>query len=314
MTGHGLQVVQFVHPGFEYHGSEYVGGRSTRSGVMGWKPGLSRHDRKFMLTRGSVLDCDTGRDHASVPIVFWGEWEGPSVFWKLNGPPGKPMPSIIHAPFRPAHCPIVPIQNTDPMVFGDAFVYSNCLQNAYRSLRTLGRGSIVLFGRHARVNGQRSFSLDTCLVIDRVETLAPVPIDVASYTSDLLTDVVLSPLHTEGAVDDLTVYFGQRRSPERSGPFSFFPARPASATMPLFARPQISAMGPLHGVISPENMQGIKTTSGLSVEDRDAIWEEVVRQLAKQDCGLGYHAEPPPVLSALKAENATRHGPLALAT
>ena len=126
MTGDGLQVVQFVHPGFEYQGSEHVGGRSTRSGVMGWKPGLSRHDRKFMLTRGSVLEWDTGRDHPSVPIVFWGEWEGRSVFWKLNRPPGKPMPSIIHAPFRPAHCPTVPIQNTDPMVFGDAFVYSNC--------------------------------------------------------------------------------------------------------------------------------------------------------------------------------------------
>ena len=161
----------------------------------------------------------------------------------------------------------------------------------------------MLFGRHAHVDGQRSFSLDTCLVIDRVATLAPIPIDVDSYTSDLLTDAVLSPLHTEGAIDDLTVYFGRRRSRDVAGPFSFFPARPGSNTMPLFARPQLSAAGPLQGVISAENMQGIKTTSGLSVADRDAIWQEVVRQVAQQDCGLGYHAEPPPVLGAPAADN-----------
>ena len=72
--------------------------------------------------------------------------------------------------------------------------------------------------------------------------------------------------------------------------------------MPLFTRPQLS------------DMQGIKTTSGLSVIDRDAIWEEVVRQVAQQDCGLGYHAEPPPALGAPNADNAARNGPMALAT
>jgi hypothetical protein len=36
-----VQVVQFVHPGFEYH----VGGRYLRSGVMSWKPGKCMHRR-----------------------------------------------------------------------------------------------------------------------------------------------------------------------------------------------------------------------------------------------------------------------------
>ena len=41
MTGK-LEVLQFVHPGFEYHRSEHVGRGGIRSDVMGWKPGCSR--------------------------------------------------------------------------------------------------------------------------------------------------------------------------------------------------------------------------------------------------------------------------------
>ncbi len=313
MTGKPLQVVQFVHPGFEYHRSEHIGRPEVRSGVMGWKPGLSQHNRKFVLTRGSLHEWSTGRDHRLIPIGFWGEWEGPSVFWKLDGSPGKPMPSIIHSPFRPAQPPTAPIQNTDPMVFGDAFVYSNCLQGAYRSLRTLCQGSMILFGRHARVDGHPSFNLDTCLVVDqRVETLEPVPIDVARYGTDLLTDAVLSPIHTEGAREKLTVYFG-RRSPDGGGPFSFVPARSVTDAPPLFARPALLPEGALQGVVSPGNMQGVKVTSGLSLAERDAIWEEVVRQVARQGCGLGYHAAPPPVLQPHEAEVVARGGPTPLA-
>jgi hypothetical protein len=47
------------------------------------------------------------------------------VFWKINDAPGKPRPSIIHAPFRSERLPLEFVQNTDPMVFGDAFIYSN---------------------------------------------------------------------------------------------------------------------------------------------------------------------------------------------
>ena len=309
-----VQLVQFVHPGFEYRRSEHVGGRKTRSGLMGWKPGNTNHDRKFMVARGSLLEWDTGRDRPGVPMVFWGEWEGPSVFWKLAGSPGKPLPTVIHAPFRPDQCPTGSIQNTDPMVFGDAFVYSNCLQAAFPSLRSLSPGSIVLFGRHSRPDNQRSFNLDTCLVIDRIETLPPVPVDPESYGIDLLTDAVLGPVHTEGARDELTVYFGRRRPPDGAGPFSFFPARLMKEPPPLFERPLLTPTGSLKGIISPENMQGINTTSGLSLSDRDAIWEEVVRQVAQQDCGLGYQAAPPPMLDTPGAEAAGGGAPMPLTT
>lgn len=139
---------------------------------MKWKRGRTAHDRKFLLTWGSLLESETGQDHALAPLVFWGEWEGPSVFWRVESP-SRPLPSVLHSPFRPATCPREPVQNTDPMVFGDAFIYSNCLQAAYRSLRTLTPGSIMLFGRFGRVAGQGSFSIDTCLVVDRREAFSP---------------------------------------------------------------------------------------------------------------------------------------------
>jgi hypothetical protein len=297
MTGQPLQVVQFVHPGFEYH----VGDRNTRSGVMPWKPGRSQHNRKFMLTLGSLFDPGTGEDHTSAPLGFWGEWEGPSVFWRVDSP-GPSLPTILHAPFRPTSCPTEPVQNTDPMVFGDAFIYSNCLQGAFRSLRTLSPGSIVLFGRH----GHPSFSLDTCLVIDRVETLTPAPIHPDSYGDDLLADVVLGPLFTEDLHQDLSVYFGRRPPPGGAGPCSFFPARLVTDSPPLFARPELSPAGALDGIISPTKNQAIKLTSHLTVTDRDAIWAEVVVQVHRQGCGLGHLAEPPPLLDPHAAASAAR--------
>lgn len=305
-----FQIVQFVHPGFEYQTRKHVGPRSQRSGVMEWKEGKSAHDRKFMLTGGSLFDPETGEDHISVPIAFWGEWEGPSVFWRID-PAGKPGPSILHAPLRPTECPTTPVQNTDPMVFGNAFIYSNCMQRTYRSLRSLSPGSIVLFGRYSREDGTPAFSLDTCLVIDRGRKLSPIPFDEDTHGVDLLEDAVLKPLYTEGAREELTVYLGRRRAPNQVGPFSFFPARLMFDAIPTFARPELRPVGPLASVVRPGNMQGIKSTTH-NVADRDAVWAEVVRQVVAHGCGLGYHAEAPPLLERAAAESASEREPLVL--
>jgi hypothetical protein len=281
-----LAVVQFVHPGFEYPLRE-------PSGVMDWKAGNSKHDRKFLLSIGSVIDFDSGTRRADVPIAFWGEWEGPSVHWRVESS-GQPLPRVVHAPFRPAEWPAHPVQNTDPLVFGPAVIYSNCLQNVYASLQNLEPGSIILFGRHSHPKRVPAFSLDTCLVVEDRELLGPSGSEDA-LGQNLLRDAVLHPLHTEGARDPLTIYYGAR--PDGSRPFSFFPARPVQDKPPLFARPDLSPVGPLEGVVSPANMQGIKL-SRVSAADRDVIWQEVARQTARQGCALGFHAAAPPVVSS----------------
>lgn len=53
MSG-GFQVVQFIHPGFEYPARTHAGSAGGQSGVMAWKAGLSKHNRKFLLSIGST--------------------------------------------------------------------------------------------------------------------------------------------------------------------------------------------------------------------------------------------------------------------
>jgi hypothetical protein len=303
MSNQKLTVVQFVHPGFEYP-------LPGASGVMGWKDGNTGHDRKFILTRGSIVDWESKRVREVAPLGFWGEWEGPSVYWRVRSS-GRPLPAIVHAPFRPVRWPSHSVQNTDPMVFGDAFIYSNCLQNTFTTLRALAPGSMILFGRHGRPGGEPVFSLDTCLVVDQVTVLRSVHGD-EPCGADLLRDAVLRPLHSEGVHGALGVHFGKTRSASRS-PFSFFPARSMNASPPLFARPSLTPAGALDGVVSPRNMQGIKITAGLNVAERDEVWSEVARQVAEQGCALGFHASPPPAIDFATAEAAAQRAPAAFA-
>lgn len=289
------KVVQFVHPGLEYSTRKYVGDRKQRSGVMPWKEGGSIHNRKFMWHPGSAFDVRSGVDHVDVPLTLWGEWEGHSVFWKLHRPEGELLPSIVHAPFRPAEVPTTSVQNTDPMVFGDAFIYSNCRQEK-RVLRGLPEGSIILFGRLGKRGEKRTkepfFTLDACLVVDRIQRLPARPFD-AAYGSDIVEDIALCALYSEGHRGDLLVHTGRTRA--QADVFSFVPARVSVEAPSLFARPELRPVDGLEDVVSP-GTQAINVTHDLSDGDRDGIWKAVVHQVTEQGCVLGYHAAEPAFL------------------
>lgn len=289
------KIVQFVHPGFEYHKREHVGPRHQRSGVMSWKDGGSTHDRKFIWHSGSALDVTSGVDHADVPLSFWGEWEGPSVFGKIDSP-GKPLPNIVHAPFRPTEVPTGSVQNTDPMVFGDAFIYSNCRQGSRPVLRGLPEGSVILFGRLGKKDRTKEpfFSLDTCLVVNRVQSLRARPFEASSYGSDIVEDTAVCALYTEGARGDLVVHTGRTR--EQAEVFSYVPAHISPVAPTLFGRPELRPADGLEGIISP-GTQGINVTHDLSDDDRNEIWKAVVKQVVDQGCVLGYRAGEPTLLS-----------------
>lgn len=300
-----LEVIQFVHPGFEYSSRKYLGPRKQRSGVMPWKEGRSIHDRKFMWTHGSALDPQSNEDFNDVPLTLWGEWEGPSIYWKIDSP-GMPLAKTVHSPFRPANVPTASVQNTDPMVFGDNFIYSNCRQERHRILRSLPSGSIILFGRLSNPTDNPSFSLDTCFVVDRVHPLPTMPFDPKAYGTELVNDTALCALHSEGFHGDVGVHSGRARSDAPI--FSFFPASLAVDAPTLFARPELRPVGALKGVISP-GTQATNMTHGVSASDRDAIWHEVVNQVAEQGCVLGYSASPPPLLDDNEALRAARDKP-----
>jgi hypothetical protein len=60
------------------------------------------------------------------------------------GPPGDPH--WLHEPYWEVPRHRLHLQNTDPLVFGDRFLYSNCRQGRNRKLRELAPGSLVVFG------------------------------------------------------------------------------------------------------------------------------------------------------------------------
>ena len=150
-------------------------------------------------------------------------------------------------------------------------------------------------------------SLDGSWLLKDQRRLASIP--PGQPGTDLLTVVVLGPLFTEGFEGDLNVYFGQRRSSSAISPFSFFPARLALDAPPLFARPELRPVGALRDRISPGNMQGIKLTRDLTAADCDAVWAEVVEQIAQQGCALGHHAQRPPLVDLDAALSVSRQPP-----
>ena len=160
-----LRVIQFPHPGFEYTGARYLGPKKQRTGVMEWKEEGTVHNRKYLVATGTVMDSSSGPERDGVRLGFWGEWEAPSRWSRADGRAEAYHPSVFHEPLLPAERPAGSHQNTDPLVFGDAFLYTNCKMQ-YRAMRGMPSGSIVLFGRGMNVHGEPRFVLDTCFVVD----------------------------------------------------------------------------------------------------------------------------------------------------
>ena len=148
------KLVQFMHPGAE-HGPDKNGGSWK-----GWNRG--NHRRKFLQPRGTYQH---GR--ASAPT------EARPLFWASGRrSPRSPLEPTAPGEPRWLHRPrLQPLddyrnaQNTDPFVFGNAFLYTCCKQflhsGAPTQLNSLSSGSVLLFGSH--VNGE--FALDTVFVV-----------------------------------------------------------------------------------------------------------------------------------------------------
>lgn len=127
---------------------------------MGWN--LGSHARKFLAATGTRIDAD-GEVHDG-PLAFWGEWEAPShVIRRWDRRPG--LPTVLHDPYWTRNGPDRERQNTDPWVFGDRFIYSNCKQltptDSPSALQSLPLGSLILFGS-VRAG---EFVLDTVFVV-----------------------------------------------------------------------------------------------------------------------------------------------------
>lgn len=258
MTEDRLMFVQFPHPGREHE---------PDGDVMRWNG--RDHKRKFLEASATYIDTEglhTG------PVSFWGEWEPPSRVIARYRPTQPGLPHYLHEPFWEVPRK-GPWQNTDPLVFGDRFLYSNCRQERNEKLRSLAPGSIILFG--SKLGGE--FVLDTLFVVAagsaRYEVAGSRTLDVEPWVQE----VVFERLRQSAKQPQipLRLYRSVTFQELPDGPFSFVPCQPASHSSAGFARPPIRLD---RGWISPGLALGAKATPASPAELRE-LWNSVVGQV-----------------------------------
>lgn len=266
--------VQFPHPGCEH---------KPRVRDMPWNVG-NRHRRKFLTLRGRYTGAGDGLTEAQ--LVFWGEWEPPSGI-EHRWPKTDLLPRVLHRPYWGIPNGSSFRQNTDPWVFGDAMVYSNCRQTNPNSMVRLTRGSVICFG--STTAGE--FCLDTVLVVDSAEPW------IATNTADINADEAFVTCTAESVATSprdrnlrFMLYRGATFDQPVDGMFSFVPARRADAKDPRFARPAID----LPELINPASQGPRGSNRPIAIEEVREAWEAIKRQVVAEDLLLAVHLETPP--------------------
>ena len=133
------KIIQFMHPG------QYT----NQEGSIDWN--IEDHKRKLIKNEvSSIKDCVLYKNKEG---YFWGEWEPESKCKKENGyyihtvkypsnTIGNASTNCRNRCIKSGNSPL----NTDPYVFGNCFIYSNCLQATYNALQNLDKDDIILFG------------------------------------------------------------------------------------------------------------------------------------------------------------------------
>jgi len=277
-----LLFVQFLHPG-EEHGKDLPGWKC-------WNRG--KHKRKFLKRSGKYVGCPGMQE-----ILFWGEWEPESKVQRIEKPV-PPGPCFIHEP-----CYVVPksyrgLQNTDPFVFGEQFLYAVCLQRTFRQLSHLAPGTVILFGS-CKDNG---FVLDTLFVVGNRP-----PVDHSS-AKDLegrvckgYFEVTVNPWYKNSArggacatanSQKCRLYFGASPDNPVHGMFSFFPCCRYEVDSTGLARPKIDLGIDLKQLVNPNKCAGVKYTP-LGLDGMKSLWDKVVEKVKNEHLEMGVYAEMP---------------------
>jgi hypothetical protein len=270
-TSGDVRLVQFPHPGGEH--------AMPRDGRTSWRRGDAAHRRTFLSTAGTYRYGAAGEDQRG-ELAFWGEWEGAvDVVTKLDPVPGgphwlgRPDPSVTPPDFGQD----TPPQNTDPYVWGDAMRYTFCRQPTNRKLRSLGRGSVILFGSSV----QSEFVLDTVFVVAGwIEHRTTS--DLIGLTDDTHMRATIVPMYGWGE-DKRTyrLYVGATPEDAVDGMFSFVPSRPGSGADVGFARPGLE----IDGVINPNLRMQAKTLDCGEPAIR-AAWDAAVDTVTTEGLAL----------------------------
>ena len=290
--------VQFPHPGVEHTPTS---GRDWNKRENGDR--INAHRRKFMQLDGEWIDDGDARH--SGKLWAWGEWEPESKrvrdFSPQDGDPHAPR--YLWEPYYVPRCNYADVHNTDPFIFGDRFLYSNCRQPNSVGLRHLERGSVIAFGSGKTVDGKRKWVLDTVLVVhDSVEyDMRKARVELKDWASDTFLDVTGGPLsdHPDTIAASgrcaptstrLRLYRGATPDNSVDGMFSFFPAIPGESGRG-FPRPVID-LPPEY--FSPANWQAAKgSLEELTPHKLRCLWSSIVKQVREAGLVRGTSAALP---------------------
>ncbi|MCB9217754.1 MAG: hypothetical protein H6616_17950 [Ignavibacteria bacterium] len=290
-----LAFVQFPHPK-----DEAKPDRKTRS-TYDWNCG--KHHRRFMQASGAYTTSGDSSESQSGEFCFWGEWEGHGRCVEQLNSQDRESPNYLCKPIlsRPPK-DRTGLQNTDPLVFGERFRYSNCRQYSGKcqtQLRNLEPGSVILYGS----TFVDRFVLDTVFVVsDKRQpwrTNREFPRN-NELIDDILRDTTLKPLQnktcsdTGGDYQDLVIYGGVTYAERENygGMFSFVPAQLCSNGTIGFKRPTIQ----LDGIVNPESTRAARYNKDVIRGDKEKIhqlWREVADQVVTSDLLLAHFLSPP---------------------
>jgi hypothetical protein len=276
--------VQFPHPGGE---------NTARTDEVAWNTTDTPHRRKFLLAPGRYLDAADGIGEGE--LVFWGEWEPPSRI-ERRWPQQDRLPRTLHRPFWTRPAIAGSWHNTDPWVFGERMLYSNCRQltGAGRpsALQRLIPGSVICFG--STITGE--FCVDTVFVVARCEPWTPAQaaaLDVGEAFTMCTAQTTTSSCTTSGcggAHLPLTLYRGATLDEPIHGTYSFVPARPTDSPDLRFSRPPIH----LPGLINPTNRQSTwGSRRALPIASVQHAWAALRHQVLSAGLVLAVHLATP---------------------
>ena len=297
-----MHVIQFIHPGKEFPVSE------TNSAILpdgryevGWN--TEKHHRRLVKHIGSYVDND-GVLCRNFDLVFWTEWEGPTVATRLDVARDELHARYVHE----VQYPTVPegmddvrrecddnlddncedgLLNTDPCVFGDTFKYSNCQQSKEGVLRWLENGSLIIFV--SRIQGE--YYLDTVFVTK----------SGLEYETDSVDTINCSQQYRKLTLDRLPTgrsytFYRCQEFTDNNQIFSFVPAKTLTGDEADYVRCRldITAINNVAGchAFGAELKQKFKCTIA-SVNLNQSIWSEIVRQIRNQGFVLGVHFDWP---------------------
>ena len=287
--------VQFPHPGGEH--------KPDGSGNIGWNKTHRNnrpngHKRKFMQVRGGWIEEDGTK--RSGDLWAWGEWEPESdLIRKLDRPrSSRNHPRYLWQPYYVPKDGYQGLHNTDPFIFGDCFLYSNCGQVGLsrRGLKHLDQGSVIAFGSGRKADGDKKWMLDTVLVVRESCDYNPLESHEALELKvpDAFLKVTDGPLAADLAQNPEKGGFQLYRGATRDDPiyemFSFFPAMPAGGDAG-FPRPFISLQDES---FNPRSWQAPKGHGrDRTLKELRGLWKSLVIQVHDAGLVLGTCADVP---------------------